>query len=84
VLYKNLRGARAVAGELFSRGTTDAEVKIQEYGARAIYRQPVGAPYLFGDFVVGYTWPREEPGQKREGSLMVGLGVELLFGRWPY
>jgi hypothetical protein len=85
VLYKNLRGARAVAAELFERGATDAEVKIREFGARAIYRQPVGAPYLFGDLIVGYTWPRELPGQKREGSMMMGIGVELLFGQGdPY
>lgn len=83
VLYKNLRGASAVAGELFERGATGADVKLREYGARGIYRQPIGSPYLYGDLIVGYTWPRERPGQRREGSMMVGLGVELLFGQWP-
>ena len=36
-----------------------------------------------GDVIVGYSWARERPHQKREGSMMVGLGVELLFGQGP-
>lgn len=83
VLYYNLHRSRALATELFLRGATAAEVKLREYGARAVYRQPVGKPYLFGDLIVGYTWPREERDQPREGSAMVGLGLELLFGRDP-
>lgn len=82
--YHNLRGLRAVAGELFLRGSTNADVKLNEYGTRAIYRQPVGKPYLFGELIVGYTWPRFERDQPREGSAMLGLGLEFLFGREPY
>jgi hypothetical protein len=81
--YHNLHRSRAVVGELFVRGATQAEVKLREYGARAIYRQPVGKPYLFGELIVGYTWPRFERDEPREGSTMLGLGVELLFGRNP-
>lgn len=89
VLYHNLRDWRAIAGESFWRGATDAEVKLREFGVRGIYRHPLHrhgmqAPHLFGDVIVGYTWPREEPHQKREGSLMVGIGFELLFGQQPY
>jgi len=84
ILYKNMRALRAVAGELFARGATDAEVKFRELGARAIYRQPLRSSYFFGDLIVGYTWPREERDQPREGSAMIGLGVELLFGGDPY
>ena len=84
VLYHNLRNWRAIAGETFWRGATDAEVKLREFGVRGIYRHPLQAPHLFGDVIVGYTWPREEPHQKREGSLMVGVGFELLFGQQPY
>jgi hypothetical protein len=43
VLYKNLRGLRAVAGELFARGATAAAVSFRELGARAVYRQPLRA-----------------------------------------
>jgi hypothetical protein len=82
--YHNLLRSRAVALELFARGATGAEVKLQEYGSRAIYRQPVGKPYLFGELIVGYTWPREQRFQPRQGSAMLGLGLELHFGREPY
>ncbi|MES1245096.1 MAG: hypothetical protein ABUT39_26060 [Acidobacteriota bacterium] len=81
VAYYNLHRRRAVALEVFLRGATQADVKLSEYGTRAVYRQPVGKPFLFGDLIVGYTWPREERDQPREGSAMVGLGLELLFGR---
>jgi len=81
--YHNLHRSRAVAGELFLRGATQAEVKLREYGTRVIYRQPVGKPYLFGELIVGYTWPRFERDQPREGSAMLGLGLELQFGREP-
>jgi hypothetical protein len=84
LLYHNLRRSRAVAGELFARGATRAEVPLQEYGGRAIYRQPVGKPYFFGELIAGYTWPQEERDQPRQGSAMLGLGFELLFGREPY
>jgi hypothetical protein len=84
VLYHNLRDWRAIAGESFWRGATDADVKLREFGVRGIYRHPLQAPHLFGDVIVGYTWPRELPRQKREGSLMVGIGFELLFGQDPY
>ena len=83
-LYRNLRKSRALAVEIFARGETGAEVKMEEYGVRTIYRQPMGSPFFFGDLIVGYTWPRFEPEEPREGSAMLGLGFELLFGRDPY
>ncbi|HYN20219.1 MAG TPA: hypothetical protein VE078_04605 [Thermoanaerobaculia bacterium] len=82
--YHNLRRSRAVAGEIFVRGSTRSEVKLNEYGTRAVYRQPVGKPFFFGELIAGYTWPRFERDEPREGSLMLGFGVELLFGRQPY
>lgn len=84
LLYLNLRRTRSLAGELFVRGSTDAEVEVREYGGRVIYRQSAGHPNLFGELIAGYTWPRERLDQPREGSTMIGLGVELLFGRKPY
>jgi hypothetical protein len=85
ILYRSLGEGRAVAGELFARGATSADVPLREYGVRAIYRQPLGRPHLFGEFVVGYSWPKDDPLQRRTGSPMVGVGTELLFGiRPPY
>jgi hypothetical protein len=84
ILYRNLRRSRALAAEVFTRGATGAEVKLREYGTRLIYRQPLRRPYLFGELVAGYTWPRHEIDQQREPSAMIGFGVELLFGNDPY
>ena len=67
--------------ELIDRGELDRHLR----KARAIYRRPIfGRPYLFGEVVVGYSWPREEVEKDREGSATLGFGVELLFGRDPY
>jgi hypothetical protein len=83
LLYRNLGSRRAIAAEIFALGATSAEVPVRDYGARAIYRHPLGRPYLFGEFVVGYSWPRDELAQRRRGYPMFGIGLELLFGsRW--
>jgi len=84
VFYKNLRDLKAVAAEGFSRGATDAEVKFREIGVRGIYRHPLRPPFFFGDVIAGYTWPRKFRDQPREGSAMIGVGFELLFGNEPY
>lgn len=84
VLFHHLGRSRAVAGEVFLRGSTGSEVKMREYGGRGIYRQPLGKPYLIGELILGYTWPRFEVDEPREGSGMIGFGLELLFGRDPY
>ncbi len=84
VVYQNLGERRAIAYEAFVRGETEAEVGLREYGARSIFRHPLlGKSWLFGELVVGYSWPQEERDQPREGSATVGVGVELLFGRSP-
>lgn len=84
VLYQNLGTRSALAYELFLRGSTGDEVEVREYGARAVYRRPLNREWLYGELIGGYTWPRESIDQPREGSALVGLGIELLFGRDPY
>jgi hypothetical protein len=84
VLYRNLSGARALAGELFWRGESGAEVRLREYGGRAIVRFPLRGQMLMGETVFGYTWPRHFREEPRKGSAMLGFGIELLFGRAPY
>mgnify|MGYP003485953074 FL=1 len=32
--------------------------------------------------MLGYSWPRFELEDDREGSLTVGLGLEILVGGW--
>lgn len=83
VLYQNLGSRSAIAYELFLRGSTGADVKLREYGVRSIYRRPLNRQWFFGELITGYTWPRESPGEPREGSAMVGFGLKLLFGQEP-
>jgi hypothetical protein len=81
VLYKNLGEGRALAAEAFSRGETEAPVELREYGTRLVYRRPLGVKrHLFGELIAGYTFPRKDWQTEREGSAMLGFGLELLFG----
>jgi hypothetical protein len=80
ILYHNLREERALAYELLIRGETDAEVALQEYGGRVVYRHPLLPRKLYGEFLVGYTWPRLEKEESRDGSAEVGLSLEVPFG----
>ncbi|PXV71450.1 hypothetical protein C8D93_101501 [Sinimarinibacterium flocculans] len=81
ILYQNLRDERAIAYQLFARGETDAPEPLFEYGGRTIYRQPLIPAKLYGELVLGYSWPRDDPAVKREGSYEIGFGLELPFGR---
>jgi hypothetical protein len=84
VLYQNLGSRSALAYELFVRGSTGDDVSLREYGARTVYRHPLNRQWLFGELITGYTWPRESRDEPREGSALIGFGVELLFGKNPY
>ncbi|MEO8277215.1 MAG: hypothetical protein ABI639_13460 [Thermoanaerobaculia bacterium] len=83
LLYQNLPQGRAIAYEVFVRGETSNEVPLKEWGTRAVYRQLLmHREWLAGEFVLGYSWPRFELVDAREGSVTVGLGVEILIGNW--
>jgi hypothetical protein len=84
VVYQNLGSRQAIAYELFIRGATDSDVAVREYGARGVYRRPLNRRWLYGELIGGYTWPRESADKPRQGSTMIGVGAELLFGRAPY
>ncbi|MEZ5313993.1 MAG: hypothetical protein R2862_10295 [Thermoanaerobaculia bacterium] len=83
LLYHSLGNARALAYEVFLRGETAYEVPLKEWGARTIYRQPLlHRDWLAGEVVLGYSWPRFEVEDDRNGSLTIGLGLEILVGEW--
>lgn len=82
-VYRRLANGRVVGAQPFSRGATSADVPLQEYGIRGVYRHPLRQPSLAGEFVAGYSWPREDPGVPRSGSISVGIQLELRFGREP-
>jgi hypothetical protein len=83
VLYQNLGSRSALAYEIFLRGST-GDIDLREYGARTVYRRPLNREWLYGELIGGYTWPRESLDEPRQGSALVGFGLELLFGRNPY
>ncbi len=82
LLFYNMPGPHAMALEAFIRGKTRAEVPLQEYGARLIYRRRLGwREWLYGEGFAGYSWPRRYLAEEREGSAALGVGVEILFGQ---
>ncbi len=78
--YKALEKRRAIAYEGFIRGSTEAEVPLTEYGVQTIFRHPLMHQRLWGEWVLGYTFPRERRDEEREGSFGIGFGLELPFG----
>jgi hypothetical protein len=50
---------------------------------RAVYRHPFFDARLFGEFALGYSWPRTDPAVERKGSFGVGVNVQLPFGPRP-
>ncbi|HEY1076429.1 MAG TPA: hypothetical protein VGE51_07045 [Fontimonas sp.] len=80
-LYQNLTKGRGMAYQLFITGDTNAPEPLYEYGGAATFRQPLFGEKLYGEFSLGYTWPRIDPALPREGSYEVGIGLELPFGK---
>jgi hypothetical protein len=80
ILYQNLHQSRALAYEVFIRGATSAPETIHEYGGRTIYRQPIVRDRLIGEFIVGYSWPKNDPTLARKGSFGTSVGITLPFG----
>lgn len=83
ILYQNLAGTRAVAYEAFIRGASGAPEPVREFGVRTVYREPLLRHRLFGELVLGYSWPREDPALPREGAADIGVGIEMPFGKEP-
>ena len=74
---------RQLLYQIFVRGETAAEVPLREYGGRTAFRMSFGRPWLYGNFTVGYSWPRFEREEERTGSALVGFGIEMQFGENP-
>lgn len=81
LLYRSLAEYRAIALETFVRGASGAPEPLYEYGVRTIYREPFFRRRLFGELVLGYSWPRIDPALEREGSFGVTFGIEMPFGK---
>lgn len=82
-VYHYLGEKRAIAYEARIDGETDADVTVDEYGFRAIYRQSVMRDWFFLELRAALTWPLAEVHEERQKSIGVGVGFELLFGQHP-
>lgn len=80
IVYLNLLRGRGIAGEIFAHGETDHEVPVRDVGGRAYVNLPVTYDRLILQFSVGYSWPRSEARESREGSVNLSAGLELPFG----
>lgn len=80
ILYHALGNKRAIAYETFIRGATRAAVPLGEYGAKVLYRQPFIGERLLAEFVLGYSFPQDDPLLERKGAAVLGLNVSLPFG----
>jgi len=79
-LYQAVHERAGLAYELFIRGVTGDDVPLHEYGVQTTFRHPFLSRRLYGEWVAGYSFPRELPSDHRQGSIQLGLGIEMPFG----
>lgn len=72
---------RVVALTAFGSTAPKADVTLQDYGFRFIYRQELSRRRLYGEIHTGYSWPRYTLADERRASLNLGVGLELHFGK---
>jgi hypothetical protein len=77
---RTLANRRAIALSVDVYGESDAPVNLQHYGTKFAWRQSVLRPWLVLELRTGVSWVRELPGEPREPSIGVGLGLEMFFG----
>lgn len=81
-LYQALRSLKSgLAYELFVRGETGDDVPLHEYGVQTTLRHPLLNERLYVEWVLGYSFPREDVDDDRRGSVLLGAGVQMPFGR---
>lgn len=76
-----LRIRSGLAYELFIRGETEDDVPLHEYGFQTTFRHPMFGGKLYGEWVLGYSFPREDLDEHRQGSYLTGVSVQMPFGK---
>ncbi|NGY04699.1 hypothetical protein [Solimonas terrae] len=83
-VYQALLSIRCgLAYELFVRGETGDDVPLHEYGLQTTFRHPIFGGKLYGEWVLGYSFPREDLDQQRSGSYLAGVSLQMPFGKQP-
>lgn len=81
-VYQALLGIKSgIAYEVFVRGETDDDVPIHDYGMQTTFRNPIFGGKLYTEWVLGYSYPRKDLDDHREGSILLGAAVQMPFGR---
>jgi hypothetical protein len=78
-LFQNINDRTGVAWQNFISGATDNEVAITRYGLRSIVRRQLNPDWLYLEFRLGVSWPRNYLWEKRESSIEAGLAFEMQF-----
>lgn len=81
-VYQALLKIRSgLAYELFIRGETGDDVPLHEYGVQSTFRHPMFGGKLYGEWALGYSFPREDLKDHRAGSYLLGVSVQMPFGK---
>jgi len=81
-LYHAVRSIKSgFAYELFTRGETGDDVPLHEYGLQTTFRHPLFNGRLYAEWVLGYSFPREDVDDERRGSVLAGVGLQMPFGQ---
>ena len=78
--YRGLPNRKGIGGQIFTSGSVDADVPIEEYGIRLAWRQSVLRDWLVVEIRPSVTWPKDQPEQPRKPSWGLGIGFEMFFG----
>lgn len=83
-LFHRLSAKSALAYVVEAAGETEADVTVDHYGVVFIYRRQVLREWLFLELRPGLSWRREDPSEDREATPVLGLGIEMQFGKQPF
>jgi hypothetical protein len=78
--YRGLPNRRGIGYQIFTSGSVDADVPVEEYGLRVAWRQSMVRDWLVVEVRPSVTWPKDEPEQPRKPSWGLGIGFEMFFG----
>lgn len=80
-LYYIYHHERAIGAELWWYGETERSVPMQDYGVKALHRSRLLRDWLYLEGWVGLHWPREFLDEARKPRWLVGIELELQFGK---